>query len=183
MGHSFCTQSTKKIQPSGAILKYFLCLGSNLGDREANLTNCLIKLKKIDAEVIIVSSIYETEPVGNCTHPWFLNQVVEIEVDIDPFVLLNKIKKIEHQLGRVKSELDKSPRIIDVDILLAENKVIHTENLIIPHPRMHLRNFVLIPLKEIAPNVEHPVLQKSVEIINKNCQDKSEVKIFNLNYS
>jgi len=80
-------------------------------------------------------------------------------------------------VGREESELDKSPRIIDIDILLAENKVIHTENLIIPHPRMHLRNFVLIPLKEIAPEAEHPVLQKTVEMISKNCQDKSEVKL------
>jgi len=161
-------------------MKYFLCLGSNLGEREVNLANCLIKLKKIDAEVIKVSSLYETEPVGNCNQSSFLNQVVEIEVDIDPFILLNKIKKIEHQLGRVKSELDKSPRIIDIDILLAENNVIHTENLIIPHPRMHLRNFVLIPLKEIAPEVEHPVLQKTVKVINKSCQDKSKVNLFRL---
>jgi len=158
-------------------MKYFLCLGSNLGHREANLASCLIKLKKINAEVITASSLYETEPVGDCIQPWFLNQVVEIEVDIDPFVLLNKTKTIEHQVGREESELDKSPRIIDIDILLAENKVIHTENLIIPHPRMHLRNFVLIPLKEIAPEAEHPVLQKTVEMISKNCQDKSEVKL------
>ena len=159
-------------------MKYFLCLGSNLGDREANLANCLIKLKKIDAEVIIVSSLYETEPVCERNQPSFLNQVVEIEVDIDPFGLLNKTKKIEHQMGRVETELDKSPRIIDIDIILAENKVIHTENLIIPHPRMHLRKFVLIPLKEIAPEVEHPVLQKTVKMINKNCQDKSEVHVY-----
>jgi 2-amino-4-hydroxy-6-hydroxymethyldihydropteridine diphosphokinase len=161
-------------------MNYFLCLGSNLGNREANLTNCLIKLKKIDAKVITASSIYETEPVSNCTQPWFLNQVVEIEVDINPFVLLNKIKKIEHQVGRVESELDKSPRIIDIDILLAENKVIHAKNLIIPHPRMHLRNFVLIPLKEIAPEIEHPVLHKTVEVINKSCQDKSKVNVYKL---
>ena len=159
-------------------MKYFLCLGSNLGDREANLANCLIKLKKIDAEVIIVSSLYETEPVCERNQPSFLNQVVIIEVDIDPFGLLNKTKKIEHQMGRVETELDKSPRIIDIDIILAENKVIHTENLIIPHPRMHLRKFVLIPLKEIAPEVEHPVLQKTVKMINKNCQDKSEVHVY-----
>lgn len=161
-------------------MNYFLCLGSNLGDREANLTNCLIKLKKIDAKVITASSLYETEPVGNFIQPWFLNQVVEIEVDIDPFILLNKIKKIEHQLGRKESELDKSPRIIDIDILLAENKVIHIGNLIIPHPRMHLRNFVLIPLKEIAAEIEHPVLQKTVEKIYKSCYDKSKVNVYKL---
>jgi 2-amino-4-hydroxy-6-hydroxymethyldihydropteridine diphosphokinase len=105
---------------------------------------------------------------------------VEIEVDIDPFILLNKIKKIEHQLGRKESELDQSPRIIDIDILLAENKVIHIGNLIIPHPRMHLRNFVLIPLKEIAAEIEHPVLQKTVEKIYKSCYDKSKVNVYKL---
>jgi 2-amino-4-hydroxy-6-hydroxymethyldihydropteridine diphosphokinase len=156
-------------------MKYFLCLGSNVGDRSKNLEKALFLIEKKGSKIIKKSSVYETEPVDSPPQPSFFNQVVEISSKLDPMGLLKVIKKIEQQMGR-KSTTQNEPRIIDIDILLAEKAVIRTEKLDIPHPRMEKRNFVLIPFNEISPKTVHPLLNASIEDLRKKSKDHSAVR-------
>lgn len=143
----------------------YLSLGSNLGDREANLHEAIARLGVL-GKVKRVSSFYETEPVEFTEQPWFLNCAVEIETTLSPQELLNGMLAIERAMGRERIQ-PKGPRLIDLDILLFDAEIIHEEKLTIPHPAMHERKFVLEPLVEIAPHVRHPVLNQSVkELMN-----------------
>ena len=142
-------------------MRYFLSLGANLGNRKKNLALACSMLEENGVAILRVSSVYRTEPADVPDQPWFFNQVVEVETEDDPLALLNLIKAVEKKLKRIPAK-DKGPRTIDIDILLAGNAVIRTRRLMIPHPRMTERNFVLVPLREIAPNVVHPVLHKKV---------------------
>jgi 2-amino-4-hydroxy-6-hydroxymethyldihydropteridine diphosphokinase len=138
----------------------YLCLGSNLGVREKNLTQALQLLsQKVNLEK--VSSIYETEPVGYKEQPLFLNLVCRITTDLNPGELLHLAKTIENKMGRIPN-FRNSPRPIDIDILFYNDKIIRTQNLTIPHPRLADRAFVLIPLAELAPDLIHPELGKSI---------------------
>ena len=138
----------------------YLCLGSNLGEREENLTRALTLLsQKVKLEK--VSSIYETEPVGYKEQPSFLNLACRITTDLNPGELLHLAKDIETKMGRRPCFLN-SPRPIDIDILFYDDKIMRTQDLIIPHPRLAGRAFVLIPLAEIAPGLIHPELGKSI---------------------
>ena len=139
--------------------RVYLSLGSNVGDRPANLRDAIHKLKAAGT-VGSVSSFYETEPVGVTEQPWFLNCVVALETDSQPRDLLERVLKIEAAMGRRRVR-DKGPRTIDIDILLYGNQIIDEPGLKIPHPAMHERRFVLEPLVEIAPDVVHPVLKKT----------------------
>jgi 2-amino-4-hydroxy-6-hydroxymethyldihydropteridine diphosphokinase len=156
-------------------MKYFLSLGSNLGNRGKNLKQALSFLENECVEIIQSSSVYETQPVDLPSQPWFYNQVVEIEVGIDPQGLLSLVKRIEQKMGRIP-EVQKGPRIIDMDILLAENMVIHTKELKIPHPSLDRRNFVLIPFSEMAAETVHPILNQTIQSILENSSDHSVVK-------
>jgi 2-amino-4-hydroxy-6-hydroxymethyldihydropteridine diphosphokinase len=138
----------------------YLCLGSNLGDREKNLTQALALLSQ-KAKLERLSSIYETEPVGYREQPFFLNLVCRVAVHLNPEELLRLAKDIETTMGRTPS-FPNSPRPIDIDILFYDNEIIKTQNLTIPHPRLTERAFVLIPLAEIAPELVHPELGKSI---------------------
>lgn len=159
-------------------MKYFLSLGSNLGDRGKNLSRALYLLKRGAVKIHKTSSLYETEPVDYRSQPWFLNQVAQVSADLNPIAFLSFIKEIEQKMGR-KSAAQKEPRIIDIDILLAERTVIQTKELEIPHPRMEKRNFVLIPLKEISPHTVHPVLNLRIEDLWKNSKNHSVVRQIN----
>ena len=133
----------------------YLGLGSNLGDRERNLAR---GLESVARRITIkqVSSIYETEPLGYLEQPWFLNMVCCGTTRLDPFELLRYVKGIEEQLGRVAA-FPNAPRPIDIDILFYAQRVIEAQYLVIPHPRIGERAFVLIPLVEIAPDLAHPI--------------------------
>jgi len=131
--------------------RMFLSLGTNLGDRKANLKRALALLSK-KVSVVKRSSVYETEPVGYQDQPWFLNMVVQGETGLPPDELLTFTQGIERQLKRVKTIVN-GPRIIDLDILLYEDTHLETERLTIPHPRMLERAFVMVPLFEIAPEL------------------------------
>ena len=138
----------------------YLSLGSNLGDRAANLRAATDSLAAL-GEVLSVSSFYETEPVELTSQPWFLNCAVALATDKMPRQLLGSLLNIEQSMGRRRLQ-PKGPRIIDIDILLFGNSVVDTGALTIPHPAMHERRFVLEPLAEIAPEVRHPVLKRTV---------------------
>jgi 2-amino-4-hydroxy-6-hydroxymethyldihydropteridine diphosphokinase len=145
----------------------YLSLGSNMGDREANLRAAVERLREL-GQVTAVSSLWETEPVEHTSQPWFLNCAVALETELMPKQLLAHTQKIEQSLGRRRSGLpmsaggNKGPRTLDIDILLFGRVVVDTAGLVIPHPAMHQRRFVLEPLAEIAPGVRHPVLKTTV---------------------
>jgi len=138
----------------------YLSLGSNVGDRVGNLNAAIDRLRAF-GDIVEVSSFYETEPVEFTAQRWFLNCAVKLETEKTPRPLLAGILEIEQQMGRRRGQ-QKGPRIIDLDILLFGNSVVEDQGLTIPHPAMHERRFVLEPLAEIAPDVLHPVLKRTI---------------------
>jgi 2-amino-4-hydroxy-6-hydroxymethyldihydropteridine diphosphokinase len=138
----------------------YLSLGSNVGDRTANLQTAIARLSSL-GKVVAVSSFYETEPVGFAAQPWFLNCAVKLDTEKTPEELLAGILGLEQEMGRRRVQKN-GPRTIDIDILLFGDSIIKTKGLIIPHPAMHQRRFVLEPMAEIAPDVLHPVLKRSI---------------------
>lgn len=153
----------------------FLLAGTNLGDRKANLEFALDSLSK-GGNVRNKSAFYETEPVGFLDQPWFLNQAIELETTLSPAELLALCQDIESSCGRVRT-FRNAPRTLDLDILLYDDVVVHEEALIIPHPRMAERRFVLVPLAQIAPEIVHPVLQTTIRHLLEFCPDSSEVRL------
>jgi 2-amino-4-hydroxy-6-hydroxymethyldihydropteridine diphosphokinase len=138
----------------------YLSLGSNLGDRQGNLTNATARLAAI-GRVKAQSSFYETQPVDLVDQPWFVNCVVALETELAPWQLMAALLQLEGDMGRRRVNR-KGPRTIDIDLLLFGNAVIEEPGLSVPHPAMHQRRFVLEPLAEIAPAAEHPVLHRKV---------------------
>ena len=153
----------------------YLALGSNLGDRAANLACAIEALAAAGVRVLCRSAMYETEPVDFLAQPWFLNCVVEAETALDPRELLDRLQRIERALGSEKL-IPRGPRIIDLDILFYGGRVIHEPGLEIPHPRLADRRFVLVPLAEVAPDAQHPVLLKSAADLLAATRDRSEVR-------
>jgi 3-oxoacyl-[acyl-carrier protein] reductase len=149
----------------------FIALGSNLGDRQANLAGAIQALRTIHGiEVVRVSSHRETEPVGGPAEQGkYLNSAVQIHTSLSPEALLKELLAIEARLGRVRGEPN-APRTLDLDLLLYGELVRSSPDPIIPHPRMHLRSFVLDPLAELAPEIRHPILNVSVRRLAENLQ-------------
>ena len=139
----------------------YLALGTNLGDRPANLRAAITALSP-DVKVIAESKVYETPPWGVEDQPTFLNMAVKCETALEPESLLKYLKQLEVQLGREQS-FRWGPRLIDIDILFYDNLILNSESLIIPHRRLHERAFVLVPLADIAPDFVHPVLKKTIK--------------------
>ena len=140
----------------------YLALGSNLGDKEANLRRALELVQQRGVEVVKTSSFICTEPYGVTDQPQFLNGVCEVRTSLVPLALLHTLLEIEQEMGRVRLR-HWGERNIDLDLLLYEDVVMDTPELILPHPDMQNRDFVLLPLAEIAPELVHPILQKSIE--------------------
>ncbi len=158
---SIRVQNLESLRYHAAVKKIaYLSLGSNQGDRRANLQAALQHLREL-GEVIAVSSFYETEPVGVTRQDWFLNCAAALHTEHMPRQLLARVLAIERAMGRRRLR-PKGPRIIDIDIVLFGNSAVETAALVIPHPGMHLRRFVLAPLAEIAPDARHPLLRRSV---------------------
>jgi 2-amino-4-hydroxy-6-hydroxymethyldihydropteridine diphosphokinase len=153
----------------------YLSLGSNLGNREDNLDMAL-KLLSQRMRLGKVSSIYDTEPLGNTNQPRFLNLACEISTHLTPEGLLALAKGIEGKMGRRGKS--GAPRTIDIDILLYGDTIMDTPDLVIPHPGMAERSFVLVPLAEIAPDLVHPALKKTIKELNKAIKEKQGVMKF-----
>ncbi len=157
--------------------KVYISLGSNLGDRQKNIEKA-IKLIRNQPLVKVnkISPIYETEPVGFREQGWFLNLAIEIETTILPQELLAVLQGIETELGK-KLERKWGPRTIDIDIILYDDIILELPDLQIPHKLMHTRAFVLIPLAQIAPNIKHPVLNKTIQELLNELEDKGKVTL------
>ena len=152
----------------------YLSLGSNEGDRLDNLCRACTALEVRGIRLRRASSVYETEPVDMREQTWFLNCVIEVETWLPPLRLLYEIEQIEGELGRKRS-LPKGPRTIDLDILLYGNSVIREESLVVPHPKLHKRRFVLVPLREIAPSLKLPLFDRTPEQLVPELRDSSDV--------
>ena len=154
----------------------YVGLGSNLGDRAAYLLLAVRGMLDSGLDVIRLSSIYETEPVGNEDQPPFLNMVAELRGPTlpAPDQLLARLLRIEYSLGRTR-ETPQGPRTIDLDLLIVTDELKNTEFLTLPHPRLHLRRFVLVPLTELAPDLLHPVLKKPIRELLEHTPDTGKV--------
>lgn len=153
----------------------YLGLGTNLGDREANLKAALQLLQGC-GEIVAVSSVYETVPWGYLDQPDFLNCVCAIATELDPQSLLAATQTLERDLGR-RPNFRFGPRLIDVDILLYDQAILHTNDLEIPHPRMAQRAFVLLPLAEIAPDTQHPAMEQTISGLAEKVDGKEGVRL------
>ena len=154
----------------------FVALGSNVGDREANLLAARRGLEARGFRVTAMSSLYLTEPVDAPPQEWFLNAVAGGETALSPEALLQACLDTERAMGRVR-EVPRGPRTIDLDLLLYGNEVRDAPGLVLPHPRMHERRFVLVPLAEIAPAARHPILGLTAAEMLRRCPDRSQVML------
>ena len=156
--------------------RVFLALGSNLGDRRANIEKALARLEAEGVKVRRVSSLYRTEPVGYTAQPWFLNCAAEAATDLMPLQLLRRCQAVQRELGRRPGRRN-GPRPIDIDILMYENAVVRSGELTLPHARMAERRFVLVPLCEIAGEAEHPVTRRTVREMLADAPPAAVVKL------
>jgi 2-amino-4-hydroxy-6-hydroxymethyldihydropteridine diphosphokinase len=150
----------QKAQTVAVRTRAYFSLGSNLGDRAQNLTRAVSEISR-SGSLVAQSSLYETEPVQVVAQPWFLNCAAALDTQLSVAELLSAALAIEKEMGRLRSQA-KGARVIDIDILLYGDFVVETPDLIVPHPNMHERRFVLEPLLEIAPDATHPLLRKTI---------------------
>ena len=153
----------------------YIGFGSNIGDRLAHIQNAIHALSKTEGITLKkISSVYKTDPVGYEAQAQFLNGVAAIQTNLPPLSLLHTLKNIETTIGR-QHRIRWGPREIDLDILIYGDLCSQTEKLVIPHPEMHRRRFVLVPLAEIAPNIVHPVFQETIQILLDSLEDDKTV--------
>lgn len=157
----------------------YLCLGGNIGDREKALNHAIQKISEQVGVIVAKSTIYETEAWGVESQQAYLNQCIKVKTDLKATELIDVLLLIEKELGRERTiNHIYEPRTIDIDILFYNNDIINESKLLVPHPRLHLRKFVLIPLEEIASNYLHPLLNKTIFNLLSECEDISDVKLF-----
>ena len=157
--------------------KLYLLFGSNLGNSKAQLTKARQHIEKLIGPVTRQSSLYATAAWGNTKQPDFLNQVIIVETELTAIQTMQTILKIEKKMGRIRT-IKNAPRIIDIDILFFNKEIIDQKDLIIPHPQIQNRRFVLVPLNQLSPNLKHPVLKKTVHQLLIHCPDNLNVKKF-----
>ena len=161
-----------------ALITAFIGIGTNVGDRKKHIEQAMRLLENPpNVKIIKSSALYVTEPIGYVGQDWFLNCVVEITTTIPPHELLYHCQAIEEQMGRTRTMMW-GPRTIDLDILLYNDECIADDALVIPHPNMHKRRFVLVPLVEIAPDIIHPTLNKTVTDLLQNLKDTHKVDVY-----
>ena len=159
----------------------YLLLGSNLGNRPYFLSKAILSINKYIGTVQKRSQVYETEPWG-FEHPtMFLNMVILVKTQLEPYQVLDHMLSIESEIGRQRDESNGyEARSIDIDILFYDSMILKDTKLTIPHPKLHERKFTLVPLSEIAPNLNHPVLQKTIRQLLAECNDKNNVELFHV---
>ena len=161
----------------------YLNIGSNLplrdGGREANIFKAINYLKELKLKIIKISSFYESPSYPNNSDPKFINLCVKLESNLKASELLNEIKKIEKKLGRIRIKKNE-PRTCDIDIIDFNGEIIKNDKLVVPHPRLHLRNFVIYPLKEIEPNWSHPIFNKNIDSFFHELEKNSHNEITRL---
>jgi 2-amino-4-hydroxy-6-hydroxymethyldihydropteridine diphosphokinase len=157
----------------------YISLGSNLGDRAGNLLMAIRGMLDAGLQVTRLSHIYETEPVETFAQPIFLNMAAELRIEalLNPKELLEQLLRIEQSLGRTRDSI-KGPRTIDLDLLLYGEHLVDNDRLTLPHPQFHRRRFVLVPLAELCPDLEHPVIHKTITELLQETTDNSEVKLW-----
>jgi 2-amino-4-hydroxy-6-hydroxymethyldihydropteridine diphosphokinase len=153
----------------------WLGLGSNVGERERHLSEALARLSSRGFGAVRRSALYLTEPVDAPPEHWFVNGAAGGETALSPAELLRACLEVEREMGRVR-EVYHGPRTVDLDVLLCDDLVLRTEDLVVPHPRLHERRFVLQPLCDIAPEVTHPVLGRTMAELLAECPDRSSVQ-------
>lgn len=153
-----------------------ILLGSNIGDRKLALEEAKSMIDRRIGKLLVISSIFESEPWGFKHKNYFLNQVILVDTSLPPNDLLNELLIIEKMLGRKREKSGYSARIIDLDILFYNDLIISEDSLKIPHPRLHERRFTLLPLSEILPEYIHPVLEKPINTLLNECEDSLIVR-------
>jgi len=156
----------------------YISVGSNIGHK---LENCQQGIRSLittgNSRILAQSRIYFTEPVDFEDQDWFVNTMVKLETGQDPFELLDQIEHIQRAAGRIHDTIRFGPRILDLDIILYDNRIINSERLIVPHPRMHKRRFVLKPICDIDPTIIHPVLKQEMHVLLRRLKDDKQ-KVF-----
>ena len=153
----------------------YIGIGSNMGDKAANCRRALAAMRQSGvAEQLRVSPFYKTAPVDYLEQEWFVNAVAEIGTRLPPLKLLAALQAIQHKAGRVCDAIRFGPRVLDLDILLYDDLCIDEESLVVPHPRMHKRRFVLQPICDMNPSIVHPVLGRSMAVLLEALDDRSQ---------
>ena len=154
----------------------YIGIGSNLGNPDKNCVEAIEKLStNNDIKIVSKSSYYQTTPIGHIEQGWFVNSVIKINTNLNPKSLLLALLNIESEMGRVRKE-KWGPRLIDLDLLFYDNLILNQEGIILPHPEIQKRKFVLVPLNEIAENLTHPIQKKTVKTLLQELSDDTEVK-------
>lgn len=153
----------------------YISVGSNIGNKLENCKKGVNLLLRSDSVTLKTQSpFYKTDPVDYLDQDWFINYVIKIETSLNPFELLNRLKSLQKDAGRPNDAIRFGPRILDLDIILFDDAVINSENLTIPHPRMHKRRFVLKPICDIDPEIIHPVFKKNMKYLLYNMNDEEQ---------
>lgn len=156
----------------------FLCLGGNIGNREANLNSAILKIAELCGQITASSSIYETDAWGSNSNLKYLNQVIQIHTKFTPQQLMQTVLDIETDLGRQRNDNQNADRTIDIDILFFNHQIINSAKIHIPHPRLHLRKFVLMPFFEINQDFLHPEINKTIKQLLLECPDNLSLTLF-----
>lgn len=158
-----------------ALHRVYLCLGTNLGDRSANLEQAIERIKESCGAVCGQSSVWASSAWGYQSENEFYNQCLEIETRYAAHELIDKLLCIENEMGRIRDSISYKDRLMDIDILFFDDLVVQSKKLILPHPRIAERRFVLAPMKELAPDYIHPVIERSISVLLEECRDKGVV--------